>query len=90
MYTESMTTIPLSAARPRLFDLADRAASGECITLTSHGAPKARLVPIADDPRPRTFTREQALDILLHRQLDSGAWAAIRFPGDTIGEDGLG
>jgi len=85
-----MTTIPLSEARARLFDVVERAAAGERITLTNRGVARAMLVPMTDDPRPIGFTREQAVDIFNHYQMDPGAWDDIRSPGDTIGEDGLG
>jgi len=84
-----MITMPVSEARAQLSDVVERAAGGEHITLTNRGVARAMLVPMENDPRPRTFTREQVLDLLGH-QMDPGAWARIRFPGDTIGEDGLG
>jgi hypothetical protein len=45
---------------------------------------------MSTDPRPSTFTPEQAMDIFLNHQMDAGTWNDIRFPGDTLGEDGLG
>ena len=85
-----MTSIPLTQARAEFFDLVEQAAGGEHITLTSHGVPRAMLVPLPEneDSRPIAFTREQLYDISLHR-MDAAAWDDIRFPGDTIGEDGL-
>jgi len=80
--------MPLSEARAQLFDVVERAASGEHITLTNRGIPRAMLVPMSDDPRPIGFTREEAIDIFEHYQMDPEAWNRIRFPGDTIGEDG--
>ena len=90
MYTSGMMSIPLSEARAGFFDLVERASAGERITLASRGVPLAMLVPLSDDPRPQTFTSEQALDILRSHQMDAAAWDAVRHVGDTIGEDGLG
>lgn len=84
-----MTAIPLTDARSRFFDLVERAAAGEVFTLTSRDIPRATLGPVPTDDRP-LLSAEQAVDIFLHHQMDAGAWDAIRFPGDTIGEDGLG
>jgi len=81
--------MPLSEARAQLFDVVERAASGEHITLTNRGIPRAMLVPMSDDPRPIGFTDDEFWNIVLHHQMDPGAWPDIRFPGDTIGEDGL-
>ena len=85
-----MTAMPVTEARVQLFDIVERAANGERITLTSRGRARAMLVPMQDDARPLGFTREEALDIFDNYQMDAGAWDAIRFPGDTIGEDNLG
>jgi len=85
-----MTTIALSEARAQLFDVVERAAAGERITLTNRGVARAMLVPMTDDPRPISFTRDEMIDILENYQMDPGAWDDIRGPGDTIGEDGLG
>jgi len=85
-----MTTMPLSEARAQLFDVVERAAAGERITLTNRGVARAMLVPMTNDPRPIGFTSEEFWDILEHYQMDPGAWDDIRGPGDTIGEDGLG
>lgn len=90
MYTYAMTSLPLSQARSQFFDVVDRAATGERITLTSRGIPRAMIVPMEEDPRPIAMTSQQAMDIFLNHQMDSNAWKSIRFPGDTIGEDGLG
>jgi len=85
-----MVTLPLSEAQDRFLDIVDQAAAGEQITLTDHGVPRAMLVPVPEDPRPSGFTADEVWDIFLHHQMDPGAWDAIRCPGDTIGEDGLG
>ena len=85
-----MTMLPLSEARSQFFDVVERASSGERITLTSRGVPRAMLIPMADDARPAALTREQAMDIIGNHQMDPDAWRRIRFPGDTIGADGLG
>lgn len=82
--------MPLSEARAQLFDVVERAAAGERITLTNRGVARAMLVPMTDDPRPLTMTSEEAWDIFFNYQMDPGAWDDIRCPGDTIGEDGLG
>jgi prevent-host-death family protein len=87
---EAMTVIPLSEARSQFFDVVERAAAGERITLTNRGVLRAMLVPVSDDARPAAFSREQAVDIFLNHQMDSAAWDDIRFAGDTIGEDSLG
>jgi len=84
-----MTSLPITQARAELFDVVERAAAGERITLTSHGMPRAMLVPLTDDPRPLTMTRDQAIDIFLRHRMDPGAWDDIRYPGDTTAEDGL-
>jgi len=89
-YNLLMTTVPLAEARSQFFEVVERAAAGERITLTNRGVPRAMLVPVTDDPRPMTFTREQVIDIFEHHQMPPEAWDAIRFPGDTVGEDGLG
>ena len=83
-----MTTVPLTEARSRLFEIVDRAAAGERITLTTRGIPHAMLVPLMDDPRPSFFS-DEALEDILNNQMPTRAWDAIRMPGDTIGEDGL-
>ena len=85
-----MTTMALSEARAQLFDVVERAAAGEHITLTNRGVARAMLVPMTDDPRPIGLTNEEFWDIFEHHQMDPGAWDDIRGPGDTIGEDGLG
>jgi len=90
MYTYDMTVLPLAEARSRFFETVERAASGEEITLTSRGVPRAMLVPLADDRRPLVFTAQEAMDIIMNHQMDSGAWDSIRTTGDTIGDDGLG
>ena len=86
-----MTTVPITQARAELFDLVERAANGERITLTTHGSPRAMLIPVpaSDDPRPLGFTPEEVRDLFEHHQMPADAWAAIRCPGDTIAEDGL-
>ena len=84
-----MTAVPVTEARAQLFDIVERAANGEHITLTNRGVARAVVVPVQDDTRPIGFTREQALDIFNNYQMDAGAWDDIRFPGDTIAEDGL-
>ena len=84
-----MTTVSVSEARSEFFDLVERASSGERITLVSRGLPRAMMVPVDTAPRP-LLTATQAADIFEHQQMDAGAWDAIRFPGDTIGEDDLG
>ncbi|MCL2787651.1 MAG: type II toxin-antitoxin system Phd/YefM family antitoxin [Micrococcales bacterium] len=85
-----MAMIPLSDARAQFFDLVDRAAAGEPITLTNRGVPRAMVVPVPSDPQPPLLSGEQAVDLLMNHQMDAGAWDDIRFEGDTIGEDGLG
>jgi prevent-host-death family protein len=45
------STIPLREARNALSKLADAAHAGDCITLTKHGRPWARLTPVAPDDR---------------------------------------
>ena len=52
-----MNRISASDARRRLPRLLDRAARGESLTITRHGKPVARLVPVAHD---RDRTREAA------------------------------
>jgi prevent-host-death family protein len=86
-----MTSVPLTEARADFFDMVERAAAGERITLTSRGVSRATLGPIvSDDHQPHGLTADQAREIFNHHQMDPGAWDAIRRPGDTIGEDGLG
>jgi prevent-host-death family protein len=89
MYTCLVATVSLSRARADFFEVVERAAAGEHMTLVNRGVPRAMLVPLADDPRPLGFTWQQALDVFDHHQMDSGAWESIRFNGDTIGEGGL-
>ena len=84
-----MVSVSLSEARSEFFDLVERAASGEKIMLLSRGTPRAMMVPVDTEARP-LLTAAQAVDIFEHRQMDTAAWESIRFPGDTIGEDGLG
>ena len=84
-----MTTVSLSEARSEFFELVERAAAGEHITLANRGVPRAMLVPVANDTRPRVIPREKLIDIFNNHQMDPSAWQTIRFPGDTIGEDGL-
>ena len=45
-----MERIGASEARRHLPRLLDRVAQGESLTITRHGKPVARLVPIAHDP----------------------------------------
>ena len=85
-----MTTVSVAEAESQFSEVVERAAAGERITLTNQGVPRAMLVPVADDPRPLAFTREEVIDIFEHHQMPPEAWDSIRFPGDTIGEDGLG
>lgn len=47
-----MTTIGAFEAKTHLASLLDRVAAGEQITITRHGTPVARLVPVqSDNPR---------------------------------------
>ncbi|MBN9061659.1 MAG: hypothetical protein BGP06_02190 [Rhizobiales bacterium 65-9] len=48
-----MTTVSLYEAKTHLSSLVERAAAGEEILITKHGAPMARLVPAAIKARPR-------------------------------------
>ena len=86
-----MVTLPLSEAQDRFLDVTEQAAAGEQITLTDHGVTRAMLVPVPVNGSSKPFlSAEGAMDILLHHQMDPGARDAIRCPGDTMGEDGLG
>ena len=86
-----MTTLSLTEARADFFELVERAAGGEQITLASRGVPRARLVPLSDGVSELPlWTVEEIEDLFEHHQMSGRAWDAIRFPGDTIGEDGLG
>jgi len=89
-YTVLVTTLPMAEARSQFFETVERAASGERITLTNRGVPRAMLVPLSEEARPALLTGQQAMDIFLNHQMDSAAWSDIRFPGDTIEADGLG
>lgn len=53
-----METVGVSEARRNLSKLLDRVARGENLTITRHGKPVARLVPVATD-RDRA---QEALD----------------------------
>ena len=60
-----MNGIGASDARRHLHRLLDRAARGECLTITRHGKPVARLVPVAGD---RDRAKEAAARIVERRR----------------------
>lgn len=77
-YGLSMSSIPAFEAKTRFGELLERVASGESITITRHGTPVARIVPVAGpDParrraaidRLRTFNSGQTLGGLSLRAL---------------------
>ncbi len=43
------STVGIREAKANLSRLVKRAATGDCITITEHGRPVARLVPVEDD-----------------------------------------
>ena len=59
-----MDTIGAYDAKTRLPQLLDRVARGESLTITRHGKPVARLVPVATD---RAQARQAAQRILERR-----------------------
>ena len=51
-------SIPVRAAKAKLSALLEMVASGQEVTITSDGKPKARLVPVAKARKVFTGTRE--------------------------------
>jgi prevent-host-death family protein len=71
-----MSTVSAYDAKTHLSALLERARDGESITITKHGHPIARLVPIAELPDParavddlRAFSETVRLDGLSLRDL---------------------
>ena len=60
-----MESIGASEAKTHLAQLLDRVARGESLTITRHGKPVARLVPVAGD---RDRAREAAARIVERRR----------------------
>ncbi|WP_404828065.1 type II toxin-antitoxin system Phd/YefM family antitoxin [Spiribacter roseus] len=54
-------SITLSKARAHIHELADRAERGESVTITRHGRPVVRLVPVEVERRPINADRLRAL-----------------------------
>lgn len=57
-----METVGAFEAKTHLSRLLDRVARGETFTITKHGMPVARLVPVEDKPKPDVV---RAIDDLL-------------------------
>jgi prevent-host-death family protein len=57
-----METVGAFEAKTHLSRLLDRVAQGETITITKHGIPVARLVPVVEKPKPDV---ERAIEDLL-------------------------
>lgn len=49
-----ITSFNLYEAKARLSELVERAAGGEEIVIAKHGTPRARLLPLRTEDRPRT------------------------------------
>ena len=58
---------------------------GETVTITSHGAPIAKLVPFLDASEPER--REKAKQALLDRWATLTPWTADRWTRDDLYED---
>lgn len=52
-----MTEVGSYEAKTHLPSLLERVANGEKITITKHGVPVARLVPVTDRPDPKEAVR---------------------------------
>jgi prevent-host-death family protein len=60
----SETTVGAFEAKTHLSALLERAEKGESITITKHGRPVARLVPVSGRPLPRKLTDEERAAII--------------------------
>jgi prevent-host-death family protein len=78
-----MDTIGAFAAKTHFANLLERVAKGETITITRHGTPVARLVPIAAatnlDRRKDAIERLKAF--AARHSLDGLDWKALRDEG---------
>lgn len=61
-----MDTVGAYEAKTHLAQLLERVARGETITITRHGVPVARLVPI--DDKPKTDVRQAIAEIRRFRK----------------------
>jgi prevent-host-death family protein len=69
-------------AKTHLSDLLDRVAGGEEITITRHGRPIARLVPIATDASQEAIRAVSELRSLRQGcRLDGLSWQQLRDEG---------
>jgi prevent-host-death family protein len=60
----SEATIGAFEAKTHLSALLERAEKGESITITKHGRPVARLVPVRGRPLPRKLTEAERAEII--------------------------
>jgi prevent-host-death family protein len=68
-------------AKTHLSDLLDRVARGEEITITRHGRPVARLVPVADDRATALQVAAELRDLRRGRHLRGLDWKTLRDEG---------
>ena len=78
-----MDTVGAFEAKTRFASLLERVAKGESITITKHGNPVARLVPVADVPDKKR--REEAVarlqEFAKRHTLGGLDWKALRDEG---------
>jgi prevent-host-death family protein len=76
-----MDTVGAFEAKTHLSSLLERVAKGEKITITKHGKPVARLVPIDQRDPERIKAVVQRMEELAAGQTLDGDWKAFRDAG---------
>jgi prevent-host-death family protein len=74
-------TVGAYDAKTHLSDLLDRVARGEEITITRHGHPVARLVPVADHHATALQAAAELRDLRRGHRLGGLDWKVLRDEG---------
>ena len=84
MVVQSQSTVAAADAKARLSEMLDRVERGEEITITRHGEPVARLVPMAKhDPQLAKDAIERWVEYRKRHNLNLGGipWKELRDEG---------
>jgi len=76
-----METVGAFEAKTHLSSLLERVAKGESFTITRHGTPVARLMPVADHQPDRVASVIERLETISSSLTLDGDWKELRDAG---------